>query len=100
VKKLFVTAAIAAAIALPSIATAADDSAMMATMVCRPPTTSEKANAMMGSTGLVCRKLDMVKVHAAMDKMMAAGMTHDQMKAAEAEILKDSYLVSHGVYAQ
>lgn len=98
-KKLFVAAAIAAACTLPSMAMAADDPAMMATMVCRAPAASEKPNAMMGKSELVCRKIDMAKIHAAMAKMMTPGMTSAEMQA-QADILKDSYLIAKGMYAQ
>jgi hypothetical protein len=88
VKKILFAVAMAAAIVAPSAAFAADDAMSMAPMICRPVKSGETANATMGSAGMMCRKVDMAKVKAAMTKMHSAmsamegsTMTADQKKA-------------------
>jgi hypothetical protein len=63
---------------IPAIAAAADDAMMkpampngMATMMCRPAQTGEKATAMMGKKAIVCKTIDMGKMDA-MKKSMDA----------------------------
>lgn len=46
-------------------------SAMMATMMCRPAQTGEKATAMMGTSALVCKNIDMDKMTAMNKQLMA-----------------------------
>jgi hypothetical protein len=91
-KGILFAAALAAMAAVPSVASAADtmmSSTATAPYVCREAKSGDTSNATMGSTGLVCRKVDMAKVQAAMDKMHAAmtkmqsgSMTADQKAAA------------------
>ena len=87
-------AAVLATTALgPSVASAMDNSMMSAApapWVCHEAKSGDTSNATMGSTGLVCKKVDMAKVHAAMDKVHAAmtkmqggAMTADQKAAAK-----------------
>lgn len=92
-KGLLVAAALAATVAAPSVVSAADSMMMMAEpapWVCREAKSGDTSNATMGSTGLVCKKVDMVKVHAVMDKvhtamtkMQSGTMTDDQKAAAK-----------------
>lgn len=72
-------------IGLTSIASAADDAMMksatpssMATMMCRPAHTGEKASAMMGKKAIVCRMIDKSKMDA-MKKEMTAMPGGDKM---------------------
>jgi hypothetical protein len=76
-KKLVSISAIAAMIGLPLIAMAQTlpnmpnlpSSVPAGTAVCRPAKASEKANASMGSTQMMCRSVDVVKVNAAIKKI-------------------------------
>jgi hypothetical protein len=75
-KNFLVAAAVAASLATPSLAMAqtaptapAGAAAPMATLACRPIATSEKSNASMGTTALICRKLNTAKINAAMTQM-------------------------------
>ena len=74
-KRLVITAAIAAVVAMPSILLAADDTAMKPAMkpmfVCHTAASSQAPNAMMGSTGMMCSKVDMEKMMAAVNKVHA-----------------------------
>jgi hypothetical protein len=87
-KNLLFVVAMSAAVVVPSVAVAMDDAMSMAPMVCRAAKSDEKPNAMMGSSGMMCKKVDMAKVKAAMDKMHATmakmeGGTADQKAAAK-----------------
>lgn len=82
-KRLVLTAAALAAIALPSLAGAQTTAPQM----CRAAKAGETANATMGSTQLVCHAVDTAKVMAAektLMSMMAPNMTADQMKKMHA----------------
>jgi hypothetical protein len=84
-KNLIIAAAILA-IGMPIAASAqAMSSAASGTVVCAPAKAGETSNATMGSTQLVCHKVDVAKVMAAEKKlmgMMPKGMSADQMKSA------------------
>ena len=85
--KLILTAAIAAAIALPTIASA-QTSTDAGAMVCHPAKASEMSNAAMGSTKLACKAIDVAKVRAAeksMMGMMPKTFTDAQMKQMKAD---------------
>jgi len=91
-KKLIMTAAIAAAIASPSLALAADSSmSNMATApapvyMCHTSGTGETTNSMMGTTHLTCAMVDMVKMRGAIKSMRAMQMdasTKAQVDALE-----------------
>jgi hypothetical protein len=90
-KKLVITAAIAAAVAVPSMAFAADDS-MMATAkpmyVCHVSGASEKTNSMMGTTHLTCATIDVVKMRAAVANMRAMEDKMDASTKAQVEALE------------
>ena len=43
----------------------------MATMLCRPAAAGEKASAMMGTSGLVCKKIDMEKMSSMKSSLQA-----------------------------
>jgi hypothetical protein len=82
-KRFVLTAAVLAAIALPSFANAQSADPQ----ICRAAKAGETANATMGSTQLVCHAVDTAKVMAAqrtLMSMMAPNMTADQMKKAHA----------------
>jgi hypothetical protein len=68
--RFLITAALAAAVLIPSIAQAAD-APPMATLACRPAASGEKSNATIGGTALLCRKLDTAKIAADMAEMHA-----------------------------
>jgi len=72
VKKLIVTTAVAAIVGGVAAVPQSANAQTMAPWVCRAASSSEKPNAMMGSTGLTCKQVDMAKVKAAMAKMKAA----------------------------
>jgi hypothetical protein len=73
-------------IALPATALAADTMmkaspmAMDATMLCRPAMAGEKATAMMGTKGIVCKMLPKM----APGKMMGPGMKADSAASEDA----------------
>lgn len=81
----------AAVLSLGSVAFAADDAMMksnamsapstMATMLCRPAAAGEKATAMMGTSSLVCKKIDM-------DQMMSMKKSLEAMPGGEPLYLK------------
>ena len=90
-KKLVITAAIAAAIAAPSTAFAADDSMMAAAKpmyVCHVSGASEKTNSMMGTTHLTCATIDVVKMRAALANMRAMEDKMDPSTKAQVEALE------------
>ena len=86
--KLILTAAIVASIGAPAIAIAQSMPAPPAgAVVCRPAKSGETPNATMGSSNLICRKVDVAKVMAAEKKlmsMMKPNMTADEMKQMHA----------------
>jgi len=82
-KRFVLTAAVLAAFALPSIASAQTS----APEICRAAKAGETANATMGSTQLVCHPVNMARVMAAektLMGMMATNMTPAQMKKMHA----------------
>jgi hypothetical protein len=95
-KKLISISAIAAMTGLPMIAMAQTtpnlpSSVPAGSAVCRPPKAGETANASIGSTQMMCRSVDVVKVNAAlaklksmMDKMDAP--TKTQVESLEKEL--------------
>lgn len=89
-KRLVLTAAIAAAVGLPALALA---QTAPAPMICMAAKAGETANAMMGSSQMVCHPVDVAKVQAAtktltsmMDTKMMTSDQMSHMKAAEASI--------------
>ena len=79
-KKLVISAAVAAAMLMPSMLLAADDAMMAKPMpmyVCMPAAATAKPNAMMGTAGLTCTKVDGAKMHASVMKVHAMEGTMD-----------------------
>lgn len=82
-KSIASIACAAALLALGSTAFAADDAmakpgammakpdTTMATMLCRPAAAGEKATAMMGTTSIVCKKIDMEKMSSMKQSLMS-----------------------------
>jgi D-aminopeptidase len=68
VKKFLIAAAVAAAMVVPSMLLAADDTAMKSdltvrpTYMCHPATASATPNATMGSITLTCKPIDAAKM--------------------------------------
>jgi hypothetical protein len=93
VKRFVVTAAIAAAIAMPSMLFAADDMAMKPApkpmFVCHTATSGQAPNAMMGSTGMMCGKVDMEKMMAAVKKVHAMEGNMDAPTRAAVQALEN-----------
>jgi hypothetical protein len=86
-KRLILTAAIVAAVGAPSIALA-QTSTDVGAMVCRAAKPLETSNALMGTTKLACRPIDMAKVQAAQKSMMGMmpkTLTDAQMKEMKAD---------------
>jgi hypothetical protein len=99
-KRLILTAAVIAAIALPSFAsaqTSAPDS-------CRAAKAGDTANATMGSTQLVCHPVNMAKVMAAektLMSMMPSNMSAGQMKKMHAaQMTMSNELMLPDTYSQ
>jgi hypothetical protein len=111
-KSAFFLAVVGAALALPSAAfaqqqpqgssnavvTNAAADPMGATLVCRVAQGSEKSNAMMGTTGMMCQKIDLVAMRADMAKMM--GGTETPAQKAQADTLYKNYLLVTGRASQ
>jgi len=91
-KKLVMTAAIAAAIVTPSMIFAADSSMMAASAkpmyLCHTSGASEKTNSMMGTTHLTCATVDVVKMRAAVANMRAMEDKMDASTKAQVEALE------------
>jgi hypothetical protein len=88
-KTLAITAALIAAIAVPSMLLAADNGTTTNALVCRAAGATDTPNATMGSTGLVCRKIDMPKMQAAISKVRAVLDQMDPAYRAEVQQLLD-----------
>ena len=92
-KTLTITAAIIAALAVPSMLPAADQSSTTVPLVCRPAGPSEVSNATSGSTALLCHKIDMEHIKAAITKPQEVEgrmdqATRDQVEALEKKMTK------------
>jgi hypothetical protein len=89
-KKLILTAAIAAAIATPTMSFAADSSmaAVKPMYLCHTSGASEKTNSMMGTTHLTCATVDVVKMRAAVANMRAMEDKMDASTKAQVEALE------------
>jgi hypothetical protein len=94
VKRLILAATIAAAFSLPSIANAQTSSMqtpstdMTAPMICHMSKTGEMSNAMMTSSKMTCRPMNVARVRAAMKTMMAMpNLSAAQM--AQMQVLMD-----------
>jgi hypothetical protein len=68
-KKLILTAAIAAALGLPSIVSAQTTPAT-GTIVCRPAKANETATTTIQNAPVVCHTLDMARINSAMSNAM------------------------------
>jgi hypothetical protein len=81
--KLILTAAIIASVGFPTIALAQSmmPAASAGSVVCRPAKGGETPNAMMGTSGLTCHKVDVAKVMAAEKTLM--GMMKPNMTPTE-----------------
>jgi hypothetical protein len=85
--KLILTGLIIASIGLPAIAQAQTLPAVPAgAVVCRPVKSGETPNATMGTTSLLCRKVNVAKVMAAEKKLMS--MMKPNMTSAETKQMK------------
>jgi hypothetical protein len=81
-KKIVLAAALAVAvISVPVLAVHAKQSAMNATMLCRPAVGGEKPMAMMGSKGIECKSMDSMMKNGHMGPDVK-GMTGAQTDAA------------------
>lgn len=84
--KFILTAAIVAAVGLPSIASA-QSAAATGLIVCHPAKTGETPNATMKGTEMSCRPVNMAHVKTAMDAMHTMMMEHKltpaEMKAMD-----------------
>ena len=80
-KRLILTAAIAAAMGLPVMAIA-QTASVTGSIVCRPVKSNETPNATIQNTQVLCRAVDAVKVRKAMATVMA-GMTAQQKAKAK-----------------
>jgi hypothetical protein len=69
-KKLILTAAIAAGLVLPSIAIAQTSTPVTGTIVCRPAQANESANATIQNAQVLCRPVDMARIRSAMTAAM------------------------------
>jgi hypothetical protein len=90
-KKLVMTAAIAAAFASPSMVFAADNSMSAAAKpmyLCHTSGASETTNSMMGTTHLTCATVDVVKMRAAVAHMRAMEDKMDASTKAQVEALE------------
>jgi hypothetical protein len=92
-KKLISISAIAAMIGLPLIAIAQTmpdlpGSVPAGTAVCRPVKAGETANASMGSTQMMCRSVDVVKVNATLTKLKSMKDKMDAPTKAQVESLE------------
>jgi hypothetical protein len=68
-KKLILTATIAAGLGLPSIALA-QTAPLAGSIVCRPAQANETANATIQNTQVLCRPVDMARIRSAMTAAM------------------------------
>jgi hypothetical protein len=79
---------------------AADDMAMKPAMnpmfMCHTAATSQTPNAMMGSTGMMCSKVDTAKMQAAVAKVHAMEGTMDAPTRAQVENLER--MITKGIY--
>jgi hypothetical protein len=100
VNKLVITAAIAAFAAMPSILLAADDTAMKPAMkptyICHAAAASATPNAMMGSTGMMCTKVDTAKMDATVSKVHAMEGNMDAPTREQVEKLER--MITEGMY--
>jgi hypothetical protein len=87
-KNLAITAAIIAAIAAPSMLLAADAGATTSTIACRSAAAGETSNATLGSTALICHKVDMKKMMAAIAKLRAMEDKMDDAMRAQVDMLE------------
>jgi folate-binding Fe-S cluster repair protein YgfZ len=95
-KTLVMSAAIAAAIVMPSMLLAADGSAPKPMFVCHAAAASDTPNATMGSTGLMCSKVDGAKMKATLTKVHAMEDKMDAPTRAEVEQLER--MITQGMY--
>ena len=80
--KLLLTAALIASIGFPAVASAqAMPAVETGSVACRPAKAGETPNAMMGTAGLYCKKINVAKVMAA--EKMLMGMMKPNMSAME-----------------
>jgi hypothetical protein len=89
-KTLTITAAVIAALAVPTMLLAADPSSTTtAWLVCRPAAPSETSNATSnatsGSTALLCRTIDIERIKAAVTKLKAMEDKMDQPTRAQVD---------------
>ena len=86
--KFLLTAALAVTIGAPTVVIAQSMPAPPAgAVVCRPAKSGETGNATMGTSSLVCHKVNVARVMAAEKRlmsMMKPNMTPDEMKAMHA----------------
>ena len=103
-KKAILTAAIAAAIAIPSFAAAQSGGAMPAAptaeslkglTVCIPPRTGETANATMGSTALYCRPVNVARLLSARAALQNAMSMHAMAADQSAAMAKAAASVNN-----
>jgi hypothetical protein len=87
-KTLAITAAIIAAIATPSMLLAADAGTTASTVACRAAGASETSNATLSTTALICHKVDMEKMQAAIAKLRAMEDKMDDGMREQVEILE------------
>jgi hypothetical protein len=87
-KTLAITAAIIAAIATPSMLLAANDGTTASTVACRAAVAGETSNGTLGSTALICHKIDMQKMQDAITKLRAMEDKMDDAMREQVELLE------------
>jgi hypothetical protein len=104
VKKVILTAAIAAAIVLPSFAIAQTGGAMpppptaeslKGLTICIPPRTGETSNATMGSTALYCRPVNVPRLLQARNALASAMAMHQMQADQSAAMAKAASSVNN-----
>jgi hypothetical protein len=87
-KTLTITAAIIAALALPAMLAAENQSSTTTTVACRLAGPNETSNASLGTTPLRCHKIDMEHIKGAITKLQGMEPRMHQDERAQVEALE------------
>jgi hypothetical protein len=87
-KTLTITAAIIVALAAPTLLPAADQSATVGAVACRPAGPNETSNASLGTAPLRCHTIDMVHIKGAITRLKGMEPRMDQDERAQVEALE------------